>query len=139
MAALERNVTGPAIPTRWLTQMETQLADAERRLASADRHLDAGSGSRALEEAYPGVMAAAMVKVWLGDEPWRTQRSLVEYQSLVRTELPGGFALLFEMRQGQRGFTGWRAEDARPLLDEARRFVVTVRAALDQCSTRPPN
>ena len=138
MAALERRVTTP-IPTRWMTQMEGQLADAERRLASADRHLDAGSGGRALEEVYPGVMGAAMVKIWLGDEPWRTQRSLQEYQSMVRAELPSGFATLFEMKQGQRGFAGWRPEDARPLITEARTFVHTVRTALEQCAPRPAN
>jgi hypothetical protein len=118
--------------------MEGQLADAERRLAAADRHLGAGSGGRALEEVYPGVMGAAMVKVWLGDEPWRTQRSLEDYQRMVRTELPSGFATLFEMKQGQRGFAGWRPEDARPLIDEARTFVTTVRAELARCATPPP-
>lgn len=136
MAALERGVTDP-IPTRWLTQMAGQLDDADRRLGNADRHLSGGSGSRALEEVYPGVMGAAMVKVWLGDAPWRQQRSLDEYQRMVRTELPSGFATLFEMKQGQRGFTGWRPEDAKPLIDEARAFVHGVRAELDRCAPKP--
>lgn len=127
----------PSIPTRWLSQMENQLADAERRLASSDRHLGAGSGSRALEEAYPGVMGAAMVKVWLVDEPWRRQRSLQEYQELVRAELPSGFATLFEMKLDHRGFTGWRPEDARPLIEEARGFVAAARAELARCQTPP--
>ncbi len=118
------------IPTRWISQMEAQLADAERRLAAADKHLAAGSGSRALEEAYPGVMGAAMVRVWLGDEPWRRQRSLDEYQRMVSGELPSGFAMLFEMKRDQRSFTGWRPDDARPLIEEARGFVTTVRAEL---------
>ncbi len=128
----------PSIPTRWIAQMESQLADAERRLEAADRHLGAGSGSRALEEAYPGVMGAAMVKVWLGDEPWRRQRSLEEYQRMVRGELPSGFATLFEMKLDHRSFTGWRPEDARPLIDEARGFVSAVRAALAKCQPPQP-
>ena len=44
------------IPTRWITQMEGQLADAKRRLAGADKLLAQGDGSRALEEVYPGVI-----------------------------------------------------------------------------------
>jgi hypothetical protein len=136
VAPLERGVTDQ-IPTRWLTQMAGQLDDADRRLAGAERHLAAGSGGRALEEVYPGVMGAAMVKVWIGDAPWRRQRSLEEYQRMVRTELPSGFATLFEMKQGQRGFTGWRPEDAKPLLDEARDFVQAVRAELERCAAQP--
>jgi hypothetical protein len=117
--------------------MEGQLADAERRLAAADRHLGSGSGSRALEEAYPGVMGAAMVKVWLGDAPWVNQRSLQDYQRMIRSELPIGFAMLFEMKLDQRSFAGWRPEDAKPLLEEARAFVATVRSALLQCAPAP--
>jgi hypothetical protein len=120
------------IPTRWITQMTDQLADAERRLALGARHLDAGDGGRALEEAYPGVMAAAMVKAWLADEAWRRQRTAEELGRLVREHLPSGFATLFEMRVNHRGFAGWRAEDARPLLDEARLFVTAVRVELER-------
>lgn len=112
-----------AIPTRWIGQMEGQLADAERRLALADKHLAEGNGSRSLEELYPGVMGAAMVQVWLTDEPWHNQRSLQDMSRLVRDALPPGFATLFEMKQGQRSFAGWRVEDARPLVEEARTFV----------------
>jgi hypothetical protein len=126
-----------AIPTRWLAQMEGQLADAERRMGNSRRHLDGGAGGRAIEEAYPGVMAVAMVKVWLADEPWRTQRSLSDLTGMVRTELPSGFATLFEMKHDQRSFAGWRPEDARPLIDEAQAFVAAVRAELVRC-TPPP-
>ena len=49
------------IPTRWLGQMDGQLADAGRRLALADKHIAEGNGSRSLEEIYPGVMGAAML------------------------------------------------------------------------------
>ena len=129
---MEQLVTS-RIPTRWVSQMEGQMADADRRLVLADAHVAAGSGSRALEEVYPGVMGAAMVQVWLKDEPWHTQRSLQDMSRLVRETLPSGFATLFEMKQGQRSFNGWRAEDARPLVDEARTFVAAVRAELDRC------
>lgn len=125
-------MSGP-VPTRWLSQMDGQLADAERRLAAAERHLAAGSGGRAIEEAYPGVMAVAMVRVWLKDESWHTQRSLEELGRMMRTELPSGFATLFEMKGDRRSFAGWRAEDARPLIEEARAFTASVRAEVEAC------
>ncbi len=122
-----------SVPTRWLSQMDAQLADAERRLAAADRHLAESSGARAIEEAYPGVMAVAMVRVWLRDEPWHTQRSLDELSRMMRAELPSGFAALFEMKGDRRSFAGWRAEDARPLIEEARAFTRSVRAEVEAC------
>ena len=124
------------IPTRWLSQMDTQLADAERRLAAAEQHLTAGAGARAIEEAYPGVMAAAIVKVWLRDEPWHTQRSHQDLGRMVRDELPSGFAALFEMKGDRRSFAGWRPEDARPLLAEARAFAAHARAEVEACRQR---
>ncbi len=123
------------VPTRWLAQMDGQIADAGRRLALADRHIGEGNGSRALEEVYPGVMGAAMVQVWLTDEPWHTQRSLQDMSRLVREALPAGFATLFEMKQEHRSFAGWRAEDAKPLVDEARAFVAGVTALLARSRT----
>lgn len=126
-----------AVPTRWVAQMEGQLTDADRRIGAAQRHLEGGAGGRAIEEAYPGVMAAAMVKVWLTDEPWHRQRSLADYSRMVRTELPTGFATLFEMKLDHRSFAGWRPEDARPLIDEARSFVAAVRSDLERCASNP--
>ena len=125
-------MSGP-IPTRWLAQMDMQLADAERRLAAAEQHLAGGAGGRAIEEAYPGVMAAAIVKVWLHDEPWRTQRSHQDLGRMVREQLPSGFAMLFEMKGDRRSFAGWRAEDARPLIEEARAFTAGTRAEVESC------
>ncbi len=133
---MERVVSGP-IPTRWLSQMQAQLADAERRLAAAAQHLAAGSGARAIEEAYPGVMGAAMVRVWLHDEPWHRQRSLPELDRLVRAELPSGFLALYEMKGDRRGFAGWRPEDAQPLIAEARAHIAATRAEVEACQ-RPP-
>jgi len=130
-------VSGP-VPTRWLAQMDGQLADAERRLAGAEQHLAAGAGGPAIEEAYPGVMAAAMVRVWLRDEAWRTQRSLQDLSRLMRSELPSGFATLFEMKGDRRSFAGWRAEDARPLIEEARAFTTNVRAEVEACRKPSP-
>ncbi len=135
MAALERVVSGP-IPTRWLTQVETQLADAERRMAAALQHLAAGAGARAIEEAYPGIMAAAIVRVWLRDEPWHTQRSNQELMRMMRDELPNGFLALFEMKGDRRSFAGWRAEDAKPLIEEGRVFTSETRAAVESWQKR---
>ena len=129
-------MSGP-IPTRWLSQMEAQLTDAERRLRAAEQHLAAGSGARAIEEAYPGVMAAAMVRVWLHDEPRHTQRSLQELDRLVRAELPSGFLALYEMKGDRRSFAGWRPEDAQPLIEEARAYTATARSEVEACS-KPP-
>jgi len=117
--------------------MDGQLSDAQRRLANADRHIAAGDGSRALEEVYPGVMGAAMVQVWLEDEAWHRQRSLPDTTAMVRERLPSGFAMLFDMKQSQRGLTGWRAQDAQPLVDEARTFVATVTAELERRRSAP--
>jgi hypothetical protein len=117
--------------------MEGQLDDAERRLRSADTQLGAGEGGRALDEVYPGVMGSAMVRVWLTDEPWRVTRSLDDMSRMVRDALPSGFATLFEMKREHRGFTGWRAEDARPLVEEARAFVAAVRAEVERCKAPP--
>jgi hypothetical protein len=125
------------VPTRWISQMEGQLDDADRRLQSAGTQLAAQSGGRALEEVYPGVMGAAMVRVWLTDEPWHTVRSLVDLSRLVREALPSGFATLFEMKLEHRSFSGWRAEDARPLVEEARTFVAAVRAEVERCKAPP--
>jgi hypothetical protein len=138
VAAVERGVSG-SVPTRWLAQMDGQLADAERRLAAAERHLAAGAGAPAIEEAYPGVMAAAMVRVWLRDESWHTQRSLQELTRMMRSELPSGFATLFEMKGDRRSFAGWRAEDARPLIEEARAFTASVRAEVEACRRPSPS
>ena len=128
-------MTGP-IPTRWLSQMDTQLADAERRLAAAERQIEAGSGARAIEEAYPGVMAAAIVRVWLRDEPWHTQRTHEDLGRMIRAELPSGFLALYEMKGDRRGFAGWRPEDARPLIAEARAFTASARMAVEECRKR---
>jgi hypothetical protein len=134
---VERRVSG-TIPPRWLSQIDAQLTDAERRLAAAERHLAAGSGARAIEEAYPGVMAVAIVKVWLRDEPWHTQRSHQDLGRLMRDELPSGFALLFEMKGDRRSFAGWRPEDARPLIEEARAFTAGTRTEVEACRRQPP-
>jgi len=130
-------MSGP-IPTRWLAQMDAQLADAERRLASATEHLGAGDGARAIEEAYPGVMATAIVRVWLRDEPWHTQRSHQDMTRLMRDELPSGFLALFEMKGDRRSFAGWRAEDAQPLIEEARTFTARTRAEVESWRQQSP-
>ena len=132
-------MTAP-IPTRWVTQLRGQLSDADRRLTLAERRLADGQGGRALQEAYPGVMAAALVRVWLADEAWHRARSLQEYTQMIAAELPSGFATLAEMKADAQSFAGWRAEDARPLVQEARAFAASVRDELDRrlASPLPP-
>ena len=120
-----------AIPTRWVTQMRGQLADAERRLGLADRRLTDGAGGRALREAFPAVMAAALVRVQLADEAWHRRRTVREYDQLVRAQLPAGFRALAEPHAVARGFEGWHAEDARVLVLAARSLLATVRGELD--------
>jgi len=129
-------VTAP-IPTRWVTQLRGQLSDADRRLTLAERRLADGQGGRALQEAYPGVMAAALVRVWLADEAWHRARSLQEYTQMLAAELPSGFAALAEMKADAQSFAGWRAEDARPLVQEAGAFVASVRDELDRRLAAP--
>ena len=131
-------MTAP-IPTRWVTQLRGQLSDADRRLTLAERRLADGQGGRALQEAYPGVMAAALVRVWLADEAWHRARSLQEYTQMLAAELPSGFATLAEMKADAQSFAGWRAEDARPLVEEARAFVASVRDELDRRLAPPPS
>ena len=94
------------IPTRWVTQLRGQLSDADRRLTLAERRLADGQGGRALQEAYPGVMAAALVRVWLADEAWHRSRSLQEYTRMLGAELPSGFATLAEMKGDSQSFAG---------------------------------
>jgi len=131
-------VTAP-IPTRWVTQLHGQLSDADRRLTLAERRLTDGQGGRALQEAYPGVMAAALVRVWLADEAWHRARSLQEYTRMLAAELPSGFATLAEMKVDAQSFAGWRAEDAKSLVQEARAFVASVRDELDRRLAPPPS
>lgn len=126
------------IPTRWVTQIREQLDDAVRRMALADRRAAEGEGGRALQEAYPGVMAAALARVWLADESWHRTRTVQEYGQMMRAELPSGFATLAEVKADARGFAGWRVEDARPLLEEARAFIDAVRAEFDRRLAPPP-
>ncbi|OYV68556.1 MAG: hypothetical protein B7Z72_08115 [Gemmatimonadetes bacterium 21-71-4] len=137
MAAVESLVSG-AIPTRWRTQMDEQLTDAERRVAAAAAYLASGAAARAIEEVYPGVMAAAIVRVWLRDEPWHTRRTHQELMRMMRDELPNGFLALFEMKGDRRNFAGWRAEDAQPLIEEARAFTSQTRAAVESWQKRSP-
>jgi hypothetical protein len=134
---VEPHLSDP-IPTRWVTQIRGQLADADRRMGLAERRAAEGDGGRALQEAYPGVMAAALAKVWIADEAWHRTRTMEEYGRMVRAELPSPFVTLGELTGAARGFSGWRVEDARPLLQEARAFIGAVHADLDRRLGPPP-
>jgi hypothetical protein len=121
-----------------MTQIRGQLDDADRRMALGDRRLAEGDGGRALQEAYPGVMAATLAKVWLADATWHHARTVQEYGQMVRNELPSGFATLAEVKADARGFAGWRVEDARPLVEDAHAFIAAVRAGFDARVGQPP-
>jgi len=70
-----------AVPTRWRTTFEEQLADAARRVESAEGQIARGEGQRALQDLYPAVVAAATVRVWLEHPPWVRQLSTQEFSA----------------------------------------------------------
>lgn len=119
------------IPTRWRVAFTDQLADARQRLLRAEGHLRAEDGSRALQEAYPAVIGAATVQVWLAHPPWERALPPLEMQRQVRETLPNLFAALAELDL-QRVLTGpWRPSDAAPYVSEATAFVNEVERAVE--------
>lgn len=112
-----------AIPTRWRTAVEDQLSDAEQRLERAASHLAGDDGGRAMQEAYPAVVAAATIRVWQQQPPWQHPLPADDMQQLVREALPSLFAALAEMNVPQVLTSSWRAQDAKPYVDEARQFL----------------
>lgn len=116
-----------AIPTRWRTAVEDQLSDAEQRLERAERHIADDDGSRAMQEAYPAVVAAATIRVWQRQPPWQRPLIAEDMQRLVREALPSLFAALAEMNVPEVLTSAWRAQDAQPYVAEARRFLRATR------------
>jgi hypothetical protein len=112
-----------AVPTRWKTVFQEQLADAERRLEAAQRQLEAGDGGRALQAAYPAVVAAATLRVWLAEPPWRHQMAPDAMQRRVREAFPSRFGALAALDLRDVLTSPWTAEAAAPYVQEAREFV----------------
>lgn len=124
------------VPTRWRTTFEEQLADAGRRLALAEQQLQGGDGGRALQHAYPAVVSAATVKVWLADPPWQRALPPAEMQRAVRAQFPNLFAALAVLDLKDVLTSPWTASSAAPYVAEAQQFLAVTRdqmaAALNQ-------
>ncbi len=111
------------IPTRWRTTFEEQLNDATRRLQLAVRFLEQSDGGRALQAAYPAVVAAATVRVWLEHPPWSKPLPASELQRRTRESFPGRFAAIASMDLKDVLNSPWQPAAVRPYLEEAQTFV----------------
>ncbi len=119
------------IPTRWRTTFEEQLDDATRRLDAATKHLEQSEGQRALQAAYPAVVGAATVRVWLESPPWSKQLSASELQRRARESFPSMFAAMATLDLKDVLNSPWPPSAVKPYLDEARKFVVETRQKYD--------
>lgn len=119
------------VPTRWKTALEDQIADARRRMEAAERQLNDGDGGRALQAAYPAVVAAATVRVWLADPPWERGTVATDMQRRVREAFPGRFGALAVLDLRDVLTSPWTAEAAAPYVKEARDFVEETTTQLD--------
>lgn len=120
------------LPTRWRTAIEDQLRDAEQRVARAERYLTDGDGRRAMQEAYPAVVAAATIRVWHALPPWRETVEASTMQRRVRGAFPGLFAALAELGVQEALTRPWESKDAEPYVREAQEFVTEARHLADQ-------
>jgi hypothetical protein len=121
------------VPTRWRTTFEEQLADASRRLESAQSQLARGEGQRALQDAYPAIVAAATVKVWLTNPPWVRALSGPDLQRKAREAFPSRFAAMATLDMKDVLNSPWPADSVRPYLTEAQAFVAEIREQLQAC------
>jgi hypothetical protein len=119
------------IPTRWRTTFEEQLDDAERRLELAINFLKQSEGGRALQAAYPAVVAAATVRVWLEHPPWSRPLPATELQRRARESFPNLFAAIASLDLKDVLNSPWQTEAVRPYLEEAQTFVRETRKRYD--------
>jgi hypothetical protein len=119
------------IPTRWRTTFEEQLDDAARRLLLAASYLDQSEGGRALQAAYPAVVAAATVRVWLENPPWARPLAASDLQRRARESFPRMFAAIASMDLKDVLNSPWQTEAVRPYLREAQTFVSETRQRFD--------
>lgn len=122
-----------AVPTRWRTTFEEQLADAQRRVESAEAHLQQSEGQRALQELYPAIVAAATVRVWLQHPPWVRQISTQELQRKTREAFPGLFAGMASLDMRDVLNSPWPADAVKPYLAEARAFLRRTKEQFETC------
>lgn len=120
-----------AIPTRWKTTLHEQVSDARRRVEAAERQLKEGDGGRALQAAYPAVVAAATVRVWLADPPWQGGMAPNDMQRRVRDAFPGRFGALAVLDLRDVLTSPWTTDAAEPYVSEARAFVQETAAQLE--------
>jgi hypothetical protein len=119
------------IPTRWRTTFEEQLDDAARRLQVAASFLEQSEGGRALQAAYPAVVAAATVRVWLEVPPWTRPLAAADLQKRTRDSFPRLFAAIASMDLKDVLNSPWQPNAVRPYLDEAQAFVQETRKRFD--------
>jgi hypothetical protein len=115
------------IPTRWRTTFEEQLDDATRRVQVAKGHLDQKEGGRALQAAYPAVVAAATVRVWLEHPPWSRPLQAGDMQRRTRESFPGLFAAIASLDLKDVLNSPWQPEAVRPYVEEAQLFISETR------------
>ena len=119
------------VPTRWRTTLEDQLRTAEERVALAEGHLESGDGGRALQEAYPAVVAAATVRTWLTSPPWIQPLAPDELQRRVRQAFPHLFSALASLDLKHALTSPWQADAAKPYVREARMFLGETKEQLE--------
>ena len=124
------------VPTRWRTTSQDQLADARRRLEGAEQQIKAGDGGRALQAAYPAVVAAATVRVWFEFPPWQRPVPPGEMQRRVRDAFPGRFSALAVLDLRDVLTSPWTADAAQPYVTEALAFVAETEGLLEQWLAR---
>ena len=111
------------VPTRWRSVFDDQLDTAVQRAAQAEQHLAEGDGTRALQQAYPAVISAATVHVWIAAPPWQVPLGAEELQRRVRESLPSLFAALAELDVQHALTSTWQDKDAEPYVREAASYV----------------
>ena len=119
------------IPTRWKTTLEEQLEDATRRLQLATSYLEQSEGGRALQAAYPAVVAAATVRVWLDNPPWSRPLPASDLQRRARESFPSMFAAIASLDLKDVLNSPWQPDAVRPYLREAQAFVSETRQKYD--------
>jgi hypothetical protein len=125
------------IPTRWRTTFEDQLEDATRRVEVAKTHLEKKEGGRALQAAYPAVVAAATVRVWIAHPPWVSPLPVADLQRRTREAFPGLFAAIASLDLKDVLNSPWQPEAVRPYVEEARSFVQETRQRFDAWLGQP--
>jgi hypothetical protein len=119
------------IPTRWRTTFEEQLEDAARRLQVAANYLEQSEGGRALQAAYPAVVAAATVRVWLEHPPWTRPLAAPDMQRRARESFPKMFAAIASLDLKDVLNSPWQPDAVRPYLKEAQSYVSETRQRFD--------